>query len=75
MPGPFFLRIRAVSDIVTGHRWISSNAVNLTALDLWTAIGCTVIASCCPDRALTYVVGHEKFSSYLDIQNIPGCRK
>jgi phospho-N-acetylmuramoyl-pentapeptide-transferase len=48
-----------------------SNAVNLTdGLD-GLAIGCTVIASAAL-TALTYVVGHEKFSSYLEIQHLAG---
>jgi phospho-N-acetylmuramoyl-pentapeptide-transferase len=49
----------------------SSNAVNLTdGLD-GLAIGCTLIASTAL-TALTYVSGHNKFSEYLDIQNISG---
>jgi phospho-N-acetylmuramoyl-pentapeptide-transferase len=56
-----------VSLVIVG----SSNAVNLTdGLD-GLAIGCTVIASAAL-TALTYITGHEKFSSYLDIQNLSG---
>jgi phospho-N-acetylmuramoyl-pentapeptide-transferase len=48
----------------------SSNAVNLTdGLD-GLAIGCTVIASAAL-TALAYITGHDKFSAYLDIQNLP----
>jgi len=56
-----------VSLVIVG----SSNAVNLTdGLD-GLAIGCTVIASAAL-TALTYITGHERFSTYLDIQNLSG---
>jgi phospho-N-acetylmuramoyl-pentapeptide-transferase len=56
-----------VSIVIVG----CSNAVNLTdGLD-GLAIGCTVIASAAL-TGLTYVVGHEKFSSYLEIQHLAG---
>jgi phospho-N-acetylmuramoyl-pentapeptide-transferase len=72
MPTPFFLLAFApflifVTLVIVG----SSNAVNLTdGLD-GLAIGCTVIASAAL-TGLTYVVGHEKFSAYLDIQHLAG---
>jgi phospho-N-acetylmuramoyl-pentapeptide-transferase len=70
MPTPFFLLaflpfLVFVTLVIVG----SSNAVNLTdGLD-GLAIGCTLIASAAL-TALTYVVGHEKFSAYLDIQHL-----
>jgi phospho-N-acetylmuramoyl-pentapeptide-transferase len=72
MPTPFFVLaflpfLVFVSLVIVG----SSNAVNLTdGLD-GLAIGCTVIASAAL-TALTYVVGHEKIASYLDIQYLSG---
>ncbi|HLQ78849.1 MAG TPA: phospho-N-acetylmuramoyl-pentapeptide-transferase, partial [Terriglobia bacterium] len=72
MPTPFFLIgvlpfVIFVSLVIVG----SSDAVNLTdGLD-GLAIGCTLIASAAL-TALTYIAGHEKFSAYLDIQNLPG---
>jgi hypothetical protein len=69
MPTPLFLFaflpfLVFVTLVIVG----SSNAVNLTdGLD-GLAIGCTVIASAAL-TGLTYVVGHEKFSAYLDIQH------
>ena len=72
MSTPFFLLafvpfLVFVSLVIVG----SSNAVNLTdGLD-GLAIGCTVIASAAL-TALTYVVGHERIASYLDIQYLSG---
>jgi len=72
MPTPFFMVgvlpfLVFISLVIVG----SSDAVNLTdGLD-GLAIGCTLIASAAL-TALTYIAGHEKFSAYLDIQNLPG---
>jgi len=72
MSTPFFILafipfLVFVSLVIVG----SSNAVNLTdGLD-GLAIGCTVIASAAL-TALTYVVGHERIATYLDIQYLSG---
>lgn len=71
MSTPFFLIgflpfLVFVSLVIVG----SSDAVNLTdGLD-GLAIGCTLIAATAL-TALTYITGHEVFSKYLEIQNLP----
>ncbi|MCI0421900.1 MAG: phospho-N-acetylmuramoyl-pentapeptide-transferase [Acidobacteria bacterium] len=55
-----------ISIVIVG----SSNTVNLTdGLD-GLAIGCVIIASSAL-TVLTYVTGHARFASYLDIQHLP----
>lgn len=71
MSTPFFIIgclpfLVFVSLVIVG----SSDAVNLTdGLD-GLAIGCTLIAAAAL-TALTYITGHEIFSKYLEIQNLP----